>query len=531
MATKKPKPKAKNPGSTTTTITSSKKNIKTDIPILNTPEDIDASKYDVTADQVEAGQVDLTDPNFNYDKLKADNLANRFMTKADYTILDPAEVQAEFGDITRTEMRKNQSLASDLALEAIDTELKGLLNYAPTAANLQRQQVALDNTLNQEERTKLLDTADKGIRTDLESQAGRARAFAEGRVPDSITDRQLELGIQSKAADRAAVGGFGAGSSAAMKAGQLMSAEARIGLSQYGDQLLTSNLTNRVNTLVAPQQMATGGSQIKVTPSISAGQAALAIASEANAGNITAKDALASKTQQSQFSAELEQDTNKTNVTLAAQKDFNQAQLNLDAAKTNADNDIRTQVAAKEINSAERRFNTELKTNTATANADRAFQAANSNAGRSLEVATTNRAVKLEVEKTNKTMVFQDQQRIKQEKFQEKQQARAEASANARARASAGAQAAAIRAQQEEAEKDRQFQLQQQSQALDLYYKNRGDAQKSGDYGSVGNIITKAPDIIRGVGGVVDFLDGLFGSGGKSPGMADIPSFDLPSFG
>lgn len=494
---------ATNKNTSSTTLVSSKKKIKTDIPLLNTPEDINPNQFDVTADQVTPEQVDLTDPNFNYDKITADNLANRFMTKADYTLLDPAEVQTEYGDITRGEMRKNQALSSELALEAIDTELQGLLNYAPTAANLQRQQVVLDNTTNQSERLRMLDEADSSIRTDLTGQAERARAYAEGRVPDSITDRQLELGIQSRAADRAVVGGFGAGSSAAMKAGQLMSAEARIGLSQYGDQLLTGNINQRTQTLLAPQQLATGGSQIKVTPSISAGQAALAIASEANAGNITAKDALASKTQQAQFSAELEQDTNKTNLTVAAQRDINQAQLNLQAATTNVDNDIKTQIAGKEINSAERKFNAELRTNTNIANADRNFQAANANAGRALEVATTNRAVKLEVEKTNKTMVFQDQQRIKSQQFQAGQNAAARA-------ASAGANAAAIAAQQAEADKDRAFQLQQQQQALDLYYKNRDDAQSSADWGAVGGIITKAPEIIKGVGSVVDWVSGLF---------------------
>jgi len=516
---------AKKKNTSTTTLVSSKKKIKTDIPLINAPEDIDPNGFNVTADMVEAGQVDLTDPNFNFDTLKADTLANRFMTTADYTLLDPAEVQDEFGDITRSEMRKNAKLSSDLALDAIDTELQGLLNYAPTAANLQRQQVALDNTTNQAEKLRMLETADPNIRADLEAQRGRAGAYAEGRVPDAILDRQLELGIQSKAADRAASGGFGKGSSAAVKAGQLMSAEARIGLSQYGDQLLTSNIGQRTATLVADQQMATGGSQISVMPSMSAGEAAMAIAKDANAGNITAKDALDSKVKQSQFKAEQEQDTNKTNLLTAAERDATQATLNLQAATSNVDNDIRTQVAAKEINSAERRFNTELKTNTAISNADRAFQAANSNAGRALEITTTNRAVKLDVEKTNKTLVFQDQQRVKSERFQAGQNAASRA-------ASAGANAAAIAAQQAEAQADRAFQLQQQDKALELYYANRKDAQKSGDAAAVGNIITKAPDIIRGVGGVIDFVDGLFGgskSGGSS--IADVPSFELPDFG
>lgn len=498
---------AKKNSSTSTTVTSKKK-IRTDVPLLQTPEDIDPNAFNVDAQEVDAEQVDLTDANFNLNKIKANKLANRVMTAADYELIDPADVQAEFGDITRSEMRKNQTLASELALDALDTELQGLLNYAPTAANLQRQQVTLDNTLNQSERLRMLDSADSSIRTDLSGQADRARAYAEGRVPDSILDRQLELGVQSKAADRAAFGGFGAGSSAAMKAGQLMSAEARIGLSQYGDQLLTSNLQNRTNTLLAPQQLATGGSQIQVMPSMSAGQAAMAIASEANAGNITARDALQSKTQQGQFKAGLEQEANITNLQTQTQRDLSQAQLDLQADTTNLDADIKTQTFAKEVQSAERRFNAELKTNTNIANADRAFNAANANAGRSLEVATTNRAVKLEVEKTNKTMVFQDQQRKKSEIFQDAQNRAANAAANARAAMSASTQMAAIQAQKEMAAEDRAFQLEQQSKAYEIYKENRKESQDSSNWGAAGTIISRAPTIINGLGSLADTISG-----------------------
>lgn len=514
----------KSGSSSNTTLVSTSKKIKTDVPLINTPEDIDPNAYNITADQVTPGQVELSDPNINYGKVKADQLANRFMTKADYTLLDPADVQAEFGDITRSEMRKNSALSSDLALEAIDAELQGLLNYAPTAANLQRQQVALDNTTNQTERLKMLEMADPNIRKDLESQRGRANAYAEGRVPDSILDRQLELGIQSSAADRAASGGFGKGSSAAMKAGQLMSAEARIGLSQYGDQLLTSNVGQRTSTLVANQQYAAGGSQINAMPSFSAGQAAMAIASEANQGNITARDALASKTQQSQFDAELQQDTNKTNLTVASQRDLSQADLNLKADVTNVDNDIKTQLATRELNSAERRFNTELSTNTAIANADRAFNAANANAGRSLEVATSNRAIKLEVEKTNKSLVFQDIQRQKSERFQAGQNAANRAASARASAANAANNAAAIKAQQEAMDKDRAFQLQQQDRAYEIYQQQRADAQKSQTWGAIGTAVTKAPDVIKGVGSVIDFVGGLFG-GGDSGGSDSIGAF------
>ncbi len=519
---------------TTTTLIANKSKIKTDIPIVNTPGDIDPHQFDVTAGQVDAGQVDLTDPNFNYDKVKAGTLADRFMTAADYTLLDPADVQNQFGDITRNEMRKNASLSSDLALSAIDTELQGLLNYAPTAANLQRQQVALDNTTNQSERLKMLDMADPNIKGDLTSQRDRATAYAEGRVPDSILDRQLELGIQSSAADKAASGGFGKGSSAAQKAGQLMSAQERVGLSQYGDQLLSSNINQRTSTLVADQQYAKGGSEISAMPSQSAGQIATSIASQANQGNITARDALENETQQAQFKAGLQQDANKTNLLTESQRDLNQAQLNLQADTTNTDNDIKTQVSAKEINSAERKFNVELKTNTAVSNADRAFQANNANAGRGLETATSNRAVKLQVETTNKNLVFQDQQRQKAQDFSAAQAAKAQAGANARAAAansaanaraamSAKAQAAALSAQQSEAQKDRDFQLQQQQQALDLYNKSKADAQNSQTWGTVGGIITKAPAIVSGVTSVINGVSSIFGSDSFDPGSVFLP--------
>jgi len=556
MAAKKKKPARK--GSSTTLI-ANKSRIRTDVPLLNQPDDIDAEQFMIDGQEVTADQVDLTDPNFDFNKLTAnkltaDTLANRFMTAADYTLVDPSEIQAEYGDITRGEMRKNSKLSSELALEALDTELQGLQNYAPTAANLQRQEIAKDNTFNTAERLRSLEAADPNIRKDLEGQAGRARAYAEGRVPDSITDRQLELGVQSRAADRAASGGFGAGSSAAAKAGQLMSAEQRIGLSQYGDQLLSSNVANRTSTLLAPTAYATGGSQIQVTPQTNAGQAAMAIASEANSGMITARDALASNTQQQQFKTGLEQDTRKTNVALEAERDSNQAQLNLQAdttseanrlaaETTNADNSIRTQLAGKELNSRERQFNAELKTNTATANANRTFEAANANAGRKLEVATTNRAVKLEVEKTNKTLVFQDQQRQKSEAFSARQAAAANAAANARAAMAASSQAAAIAAQKEEAQADRNFQLQQQQQALDIYNQNRDKAQQSSDSAAVGTMITRIPAIISGIAGAYDTISNLFqnnnqttlGTSGGVEGSGDFSfdnegNFNVPSF-
>lgn len=506
------------------------------LPLLKQPGDIDYDR--ITADEVAFEDIDPTDVNFEYGELTADqikarqvkagNLANQFMTTADYTLIDPAEVSAEFGDINRTEIRKNAQLSSELALDTLATELQGLKNFAPAAANLKRQETALDNTFNQAERDRQLAAGDPNLRADLEAQRLRATAYAEGRVPDSIQDRAFELGIQSRSTDAAAASGFGVRSMAAAKASSLMSAEKRIALSQYGDQSLTQNIGNRANLLLAPTQYSDAGSQIKVTPTQSAGQIALGIASEANAGNITARDALQSKTQQSQFATTLEQDTRKTNVELAAQRDLNQARLdleadttsagmdleaqsrnqtaNLQAATTNADNAIRTQLAGKEISSREKLANAELKFNTANANADRNFQAANANAGRALEVASSNRAVRLEVEKTNKAMIFQDQQRKAAEAAAARASAAANAAANARAAMSAASQAAALAASKEEAQKDRDFQLQQQAQALELYKEGRKESQSSQDWGTAGTIISRLPSIIAGVGSATDSI-------------------------
>jgi hypothetical protein len=103
---------------------------------------------------------------------------------------------------------------------------------------------------------------------------------------------------------------------------------------------------------------------------------------------------------------------------------------------------------------------------------------------------------------------------------------------------SAQANAAAIAAQKEEAAADRAFQLQQQQMALDLYYKNRGDAQSSSNWAAAGNIISRIPTIVSGIGSVYDTVSGWFGddtdySGGSSSGDFGYDSdsgFNIPDF-
>lgn len=516
--------------------------MKGNVPLLNQPGDVNFDS--INAPQVQYEGIDPTNVDFNFDKInydniQADTLADRFMTTADYNMVDPAEIANEFGDVDREQRRLNSELSSELSLDAISTELQGLQNYTPAAAALKRETIAADNTFNTNERLRSLDAADAGLRTDLEAQRGRANAYASGGLPAGMSEKAYELGIRSRAADNAAASGFGVSSLAAAKASDLMSIGERIGLSQYGDSLLTNNIGARTS-LLAPTKYSDAGSQVSAVPSFSAGQAAMAIASDANAGNITSRDALASRTQQEQFGTSLEQDTRKTNLEVQSSRDLNQAKLNLDASSANqaasiqtqsinADNSIRTQLAGAEITSTEKRFNADLKNNVATGNANRTFEASNINAGRALETAINNRAVKLEVDKTNTSVIFQDRQRIASEKFSSKQAAAANAAANARAAMSASASAAAIAAQREENAADREFQLQQQQTAYDIYQQQRQDGQNRQDAQIVGNMITKIPTIIAGIGAAGAAIDNWWSDDSSSGGssLSSIPNFNI----
>jgi hypothetical protein len=534
------------------------------LPTLKYPGDIGYTP--VKGVDVNIDPLSPTDTTFNYDpitastiagganvtagKVSADKLANQFMTAADYSIVDPSKISQEYGDIARSQMKENAKLSSDLALQALDTELKGLQSYAPAAAALQRGEVAKDNTFNQAQRLAQLDQGDPRLRSDLEGQAGRARAFAEGRVPDPIQDRALELGIRSSAADAASAGGFGVRSGAARKASELMSAQQRIGLSQYGDQLLTSNIKGRSDLLLAPTEYSTAGSQIKATPTQSAAQIGLAIASQANDKTIISSEtALANQTQQQEFKTGLEQDTRKFNTGLAAQKDLNQAQLNLQAGTTNVDTALRADLAnqqnttqvqsinaqnamsAQEVNarnaiqsqstamgirSNEAQFNSQLQFNVKNANAAMAFNAANINAGRALDVASNNRAVRLDVQKTNKSMIFQDIQARRAEAAASARAAMAERGANARAAMSASLQRDAIAANTAAQQSAQAFTLQQQQQALDQYNKGAAKGSASQDAATTGNLIARSPSVIAGAGSIAAAGSSIYNSFGSN---------------
>lgn len=198
-----------------------------------------------------------------------------------YKYTDPFEFSAKYGAFSRDEVTKNAAKAKELALDQLNTELEGLQAFAPAAGALKRTEIEKDNIFNQLQRTQQLQQVFPNLQSqfgemegDLAGQRKRAQAFAEGRAPDEITDRGLELTLRSRAADRASASGFSG--LAADKISDLMSAETRIGLSQYGDQLLTSNLGARSSLInqraaleLAPTSYSDAGAQIRTTPSVS----------------------------------------------------------------------------------------------------------------------------------------------------------------------------------------------------------------------------------------------------------------------
>lgn len=234
---------------------------------------------------------------------------------APYKFTDPAGYMSEYGEAARAEYKKNAALSKEMSLDYIDTELQGLRNYAPAAAALKREFTSIDNLFNQAQRTKQLDSTMPGMRASLAAQTDRANTFASGRLTSDIEDRALELGVRSASADNASAGGFGASSSVARKASDLLSAKQRLELSQYGDQLLSNNAQLRTNIEMAPTEYTDAGSQIKVTPTISGSQLQQAIGSELNqASIIPASTALSSTVGQNQFTTNLEQTTRQFNA-------------------------------------------------------------------------------------------------------------------------------------------------------------------------------------------------------------------------
>lgn len=249
---------------------------------------------------------------------------------APYKFTDPTKFAEQYGAASRKEQIKNFDLSKDLALQTLGTELKSLYSFAPAAAALKRSETSIDNQFNQAQRTNQVNQTLPGAVDALNAQAGRAATYASGSLPDSQQDKALELGIRSNAADQATSGGFGATSSAARKVSDLMSADARFKIAQYGESLTTSNINEKASLLLAPTEYSNVGSQINVNPTVSAGQLIPGFTNQINGyASIPATTALASNTQQNQFTTGLEQQTRQFNAG---------NELNLSEFNTNATN-------------------------------------------------------------------------------------------------------------------------------------------------------------------------------------------------
>lgn len=254
---------------------------------------------------------------------------------APYNFTDVMDYAKQFGDFSRSEYQKNFDASKQYALDSLQTELQGLAGYVPAAAAIKRSQTGIDNVFNQSQRTAMLDAATPGMRQSLAAQQDRANTYAQGRLPDSVQDRSLELGVRSQSADISSAGGFGANSSVARKASDLMSADKRLQIAQMGEGLVTQNANTRNAIEVATSEYSNAGSQVSVTPSVSASQLQAQYANTlTNYAMIPASTALQSTISQEQFRTNLEQTTRQFNST---------NQLNTDQFNANALNDFALQ--------------------------------------------------------------------------------------------------------------------------------------------------------------------------------------------
>lgn len=235
---------------------------------------------------------------------------------APYDFTDPQAFAKSFADFNREQIKTNFGQSQDMALQALSTELRGLQSFAPAAASLARQQTSIDNQFNQLLRTSQVNSALPNARGDLEAQRQRAASYARGELPNSITDRALELGIRSRAADQSGFSGVGNRSQQATKTSDLMSAEERLQIAQYGEGLVGQNLQTSSNLLLAPTEYAQTGSQIRPTPEVGAGRLTYQGLGAVNEATLLSPgNALEATIQQKQFGTNLEQRTREFNAT------------------------------------------------------------------------------------------------------------------------------------------------------------------------------------------------------------------------
>lgn len=250
--------------------------------------------------------------------------------KADYDKTDVIDFARKFGEFNRGELDKNFDQASKFSLRALDTELSGLNAFAPAASALSREQSSIDNYVNQARREAQVDSAlpdARGTFADigktLKAQARRADRYASGRLNSDIEDRALELNARARAAAISNAGGIGPLSGQASKLSDLMSAETRFGIAQYGEGLTTQNVAGQqqnireqANLFLAPTVYSDTGRQIRPTPEVGAGRLTYQGFGSINEASLTSPgQALSSEIQQEQFDTQLEQRTNEFNAT------------------------------------------------------------------------------------------------------------------------------------------------------------------------------------------------------------------------
>lgn len=251
--------------------------------------------------------------------------------KAPFKYTDPFEFAGAYADLARQQIGQNIGLSKDIALDQLDTELQGLQRFVPAASALKRSEISLDNLFNQQQRLAQVESTLPGARQSLADQTARAETYAGGRLTDDLQDRALELGIRSRAADRAAAGGFGARSSVARKASDLMSAEERFKIAQYGENLLTGSIGTRADLLLAPTQYSDAGAQVKVTPTLSGSQLQQSAFGELNQNTILSPEAaITSEVRQREFQTNIAQRTREFN----AANRFAESQFNAGVANT-----------------------------------------------------------------------------------------------------------------------------------------------------------------------------------------------------
>lgn len=237
------------------------------------------------------------------------------INQAPFNFTDPLDYAKKIQDLNQLSIGKNFDQARKMALDTLSTELQGLRGYAPAAASLAREQASIDNQFNQAQRSAQIKSVLPEAAGDLAAQRKRALSYAEGRLPDAMTDRALELGIRSSAADRATFSGFGPKSGQGVKLSDLMSAEQRFQIGQYGEGLLGQNLSTKANLMLAPTEYINAGQQIKVNPPISPSALTYQGLGALNEATLLAPGAiLNAQIGQEQFATNLTQHTSEFNA-------------------------------------------------------------------------------------------------------------------------------------------------------------------------------------------------------------------------